>query len=87
MSQQPHVAGRSALVLILDPGTYSWCACGLSKSQPFCDGSHEGTGIQPIDFTITETKRYALCTCKHTRNPPMCDSSHKYLPEQNPHDR
>ena len=20
--------------------TYSWCACGLSQKQPFCDGSH-----------------------------------------------
>jgi len=19
---------------------YSWCACGLSVKQPFCDGSH-----------------------------------------------
>jgi CDGSH-type Zn-finger protein len=19
---------------------YFWCACGRSKSQPFCDGSH-----------------------------------------------
>ena len=22
--------------------TYSWCSCGLSKKQPFCDGSHKG---------------------------------------------
>ena len=20
---------------------YYWCSCGLSKSQPFCDGSHK----------------------------------------------
>ena len=20
--------------------SYYWCACGLSKKQPFCDGSH-----------------------------------------------
>jgi Iron-binding zinc finger CDGSH type len=20
---------------------YGWCACGQSKAQPFCDGSHE----------------------------------------------
>ena len=24
---------------------YWWCACGRSKSQPFCDGSHRGTKI------------------------------------------
>ncbi|WP_082305690.1 MULTISPECIES: CDGSH iron-sulfur domain-containing protein [unclassified Pseudoalteromonas] len=20
---------------------YMWCACGLSKKQPFCDGAHK----------------------------------------------
>lgn len=25
--------------------TYYWCACGQSKKQPFCDGSHKETGI------------------------------------------
>lgn len=24
----------------LSAGTYSWCACGKSKKQPLCDGSH-----------------------------------------------
>ena len=22
--------------------SYYWCACGKSKNQPFCDGSHKG---------------------------------------------
>lgn len=21
---------------------YGWCTCGLSKKDPFCDGSHKG---------------------------------------------
>ena len=25
---------------------YFWCACGRSKKQPFCDGSHGGTGFE-----------------------------------------
>ncbi len=31
------------------PGkTYLWCSCGRSASQPFCDGSHKGTGFEPV---------------------------------------
>ena len=36
--------------------TYSWCACGISANQPFCDGSHRGGEFTPIRFEATETK-------------------------------
>ena len=31
---------------------YWWCSCGRSKNQPFCDGSHEGTGYSPQKMVI-----------------------------------
>jgi len=39
---------------------YQWCACGRSAAQPFCDGSHAGTGITPVEYTATATKKNVL---------------------------
>lgn len=56
--------------------SYFWCACGKSASQPFCDGSHQGTDILPQKFTADESKKIYFCGCKKTANSPMCDGSH-----------
>ncbi|HGG60303.1 MAG TPA: CDGSH iron-sulfur domain-containing protein [Gammaproteobacteria bacterium] len=76
----PVVAQKKPCVIELEPGeTYYWCACGRSKDQPFCDGSHAGTNMRPVEFSVDEKKKYGLCGCKHTKNPPFCDGSHKDL--------
>ncbi len=56
--------------------SYFWCACGRSASQPFCDGSHKDTGIQPVKYTAEKSKRVFFCGCKATALAPMCDGSH-----------
>ncbi len=76
---KPVIAAREPAVQELEPSTYYWCACGRSKNQPFCDGSHQGTGFEPLAFEITERKQVALCQCKHTANPPWCDGTHNRL--------
>jgi len=48
--EKPRIAAKQPAVLSLDPGTYYWCQCGRSRDQPFCDGSHQGTGIEPVEF-------------------------------------
>jgi CDGSH-type Zn-finger protein len=50
-------------------------------TQPFCDGSHEGTGIEPQSFVVAEKQTVWLCNCKHTKTPPFCDGSHNSLPD------
>jgi CDGSH-type Zn-finger protein len=60
--------------------TYFWCACGRSKQQPFCDGSHAGTGIRPVSYAAEAAKKLWFCGCKATKTTPFCDGSHKNLP-------
>ena len=75
----PKVAGKQPIKIDLEAGEHYWCACGHSKSQPFCDGSHRGTGIEPLAFTVDEAQEGYLCMCKYTKNPPFCDGSHNQL--------
>ncbi|XP_043260433.1 CDGSH iron-sulfur domain-containing protein 3, mitochondrial [Colletes gigas] len=59
---------------------YSWCLCGKSHKQPFCDGTHKNIHLKiklkPIRFSVKETKSYWLCNCKQTSNRPFCDGTH-----------
>jgi CDGSH-type Zn-finger protein len=59
--------------------SYFWCACGRSKSQPFCDGSHKGTDFTPVKYEASETKQVFFCGCKQTKTQSLCDGSHKQI--------
>ena len=83
----PIVAQPKPYLVTLEGGrTYFWCACGRSASQPFCDGSHRGTGIEPRKFIAAQTEEVLLCGCKHTAGPPFCDGAHTNLPGGSPLD-
>jgi methylamine---glutamate N-methyltransferase subunit C len=56
---------------------YFFCTCGLSKNQPFCDGSHKSTELRPQKFIAEEDGDAYLCLCKHSANTPFCDGTHK----------
>ena len=59
--------------------SYWWCACGQSKDQPFCDGSHRGSEFSPVQYTAEETGKVWFCGCKKTGDVPQCDGTHNKL--------
>ena len=76
----PVIAQKAPLPIEVEEGkSYFWCSCGKSNNQPFCDGSHEGSGFTPVKYDATETVTKYFCACKHTDSQPLCDGSHSKL--------
>jgi CDGSH-type Zn-finger protein len=76
----PEIAARTPFAIDVEAGRdYWWCACGRSAKQPLCDGSHRGTGLEPVKWTAAESGTVWLCGCKRTGRAPMCDGTHNRL--------
>ncbi|MGV6816867.1 MAG: glutamate synthase-related protein [Thiotrichales bacterium] len=74
----PVVADNKPVQVVLTKGEeYHFCTCGRSKSQPFCDGSHAGTGFTPKVIVAEEDGDAWFCACKHSNGLPYCDGTHK----------
>lgn len=77
---EPKIVQKAPYIVALEAEkTYYWCACGQSKNQPFCDGSHKGTEFSPLAYTPKKSGKYYMCGCKKTKTPPMCDGTHTTL--------
>jgi len=76
----PHIATLHSMKVEVEAGkVYSWCSCGLSKSQPFCDNAHKNTDFLPVKYKANESKIVSFCGCKHAKKSPICDGSHNLL--------
>jgi CDGSH-type Zn-finger protein len=76
----PRIAQKASYEVQLEAGkTYYWCACGESKNQPFCDGSHKTTSFTPVAHTPKKTGAAWLCGCKQSARSPLCDGTHNNL--------
>ena len=77
---EPLIAQKAPFPVQVEAGrSYWWCACGRSKTQPFCDGSHKGTTFTPREFKVETSELIYFCGCKHSANMPLCDGTHKRL--------
>ena len=75
-----NIAQKSPFTVAVEEGKeYWWCSCGNSKNQPFCDGSHQDTEFEPVQYTAEETGTVFFCGCKHTGSKPLCDGTHSEL--------
>ncbi|HUI62108.1 MAG TPA: CDGSH iron-sulfur domain-containing protein [Steroidobacteraceae bacterium] len=87
MSEPVVARPKPCLINVKAGRTYFWCSCGRSAKQPFCDGSHRGTGFEPRPYTAgPQDEELLFCGCKHTRNAPFCDGAHTNLPGGSPLD-
>ena len=81
------ISQKSSYKIEVEAGKkYSWCSCGLSAIQPFCDGAHkanknpDGTSImKSVSYVAEENKTVYFCGCKHSKNGVFCDGSHSSL--------
>jgi CDGSH-type Zn-finger protein len=74
------IAQKAPYAVDVEAGkSYYWCACGKSKAQPFCDGSHKGSSFTPLEYQAQQAGTVYFCGCKHSANGPLCDGSHKKL--------
>ena len=69
------------MVVKVPAGRHAICACGKTKTAPFCDASHRGSGMSPVLLEAgPEGRNVAWCLCRTSGAMPFCNGNHKTLP-------
>jgi len=69
--------GEPRIVNLTKGDTVYICQCGQTKTPPYCDGSHQGTDKEPLEYTAEADDQLYLCGCGKSANIPFCDGSHQ----------
>ncbi|MEZ4385980.1 MAG: CDGSH iron-sulfur domain-containing protein [Candidatus Krumholzibacteriia bacterium] len=64
---EPKMADTKPAVLEMAAGTYWYCTCGESSTQPFCDGSHKGGEFRPQKVELADGGRIAFASASGAR--------------------
>ncbi len=83
LSNVPKIVQLSpARVEVAEGKTYFWCACGHTKTEPWCDGSHKLLStIRPVKWVAPKSGTASICACRHTKREGrvLCDGGHVHL--------
>ena len=83
LSNTPRIAKlEPARVTVEEGKAYFWCACGHTKTEPWCDGSHKAVStIRPVKWVAPKSGVANVCACRHTKREGrvLCDGGHVHL--------
>ena len=68
--------GEPHVVSVSKGETKYICQCGKTSTPPYCDGSHQGSGVEPLEYTASKDEQLYVCGCGKTSGIPFCDGSH-----------
>lgn len=83
LSNVPKVVSLSpARVEVIEGKQYYWCACGHTKTEPWCDGQHKTLStIRPVKWVAPKSGIASICACRYSKREGrvLCDGSHSIV--------
>jgi CDGSH-type Zn-finger protein len=80
LTNEPRIVALEPKRVAVEEGKpYFWCACGYTKTEPWCDGSHKAhSTIRPVKWVAPKSGTAAVCACRHTKREGrvLCDGGH-----------
>jgi len=69
--------GQRYVVDISANGTKYIRQCGKTSTPPYCDGTHQGSDVEPLAYIANIDEQLYICGCGKSAGKPFCDGSHQ----------